>query len=148
MKKHLWLLICALLLAILLLSGCSQNATSQQPTAGTGTETASPVATADEPLSGEVVDGMRTVKVEAFKYAFKPEKIVVKKGEMVHLLVTATDVEHGIALPDFKIDVKLPPQKEQMIVFTPTKTGTFTFFCSVYCGSGHKEMKGTLIVKE
>ena len=91
---------------------------------------------------------MREVKVAAFKYGFKPDRIIVKKGEKVRLLVTATDVEHGFALPDLKIDVKLPPNKEQMIEFTPDKTGEFPFHCSVYCGSGHKAMKGTLAVKE
>jgi cytochrome c oxidase subunit II len=29
---------------------------------------------------------------------------------------------------------------------TPDKTGTFTFACDVFCGSGHEDMTGTLIV--
>jgi cytochrome c oxidase subunit 2 len=29
---------------------------------------------------------------------------------------------------------------------TPDKTGTFTFLCDVFCGSGHEDMSGTLIV--
>ena len=145
MKKYLWLLICALLLAMVWLSGCSRPAASDTPT---GAETAAPAATADNALSGSVVNGMREVKVEAFKYAFKPDQIVVKKGEKVRLLITATDVEHGFALPDLKINIKLPPHKEQVVEFTPDKAGKFPFHCSVYCGSGHGDMKGTLIVKE
>jgi cytochrome c oxidase subunit 2 len=29
---------------------------------------------------------------------------------------------------------------------TPDKSGTFTFLCDVFCGTGHEEMSGTLIV--
>jgi len=147
MKTHLWLILCALLPAILLLSGCSQTAPPPSTTA-TGTEVGGPAATADEPLSGEIVDGVREVKVEAFKYGFKPDRIIVKKGETVRLLGKSTDVEHGIAIPDMKLELELPPQKEKVLEFTPDKAGEFPFHCSEYCGPGHKDMKGTLVVKE
>jgi cytochrome c oxidase subunit II len=139
MKKIYWLLPCALLLGILLAVGCSRPA---------ATAPSGPAPAPAEPLSGSVVKGVREVKVEAAKFAFKPDQIVVKKGEKLRLLITATDVQHGFALPDFKIDVKLPPNKPQVIEFTPDKAGEFAFRCSVYCGSGHGDMKGTLLVKE
>ena len=38
-------------------------------------------------------------------------------------------------------------QKGKTIEFTADKQGTFTVFCSVFCGSGHSGMKGKIIIK-
>ena len=32
--------------------------------------------------------------------------------------------------------------------FTPDKVGEFHFSCDVFCGDGHEDMTGTVIVKE
>ena len=38
---------------------------------------------------------------------------------------------------------------ENKLVKIPTnKTGTFEFRCNVWCGSGHKDMKGVIIIEE
>ena len=31
--------------------------------------------------------------------------------------------------------------------FTPTRTGTFEVLCSAFCGIGHPEMRGTVVVE-
>jgi len=33
------------------------------------------------------------------------------------------------------------------VTITPDKPGTFVFFCDVFCGDGHEEMAGTLVVE-
>ena len=38
------------------------------------------------------------------------------------------------------------PGKTTSIDFTPDKAGTFIYLCDVFCGTGHEEMNGTLIV--
>ncbi|HDL64979.1 MAG TPA: hypothetical protein ENH12_06275, partial [Proteobacteria bacterium] len=58
--------------------------------------------------SGEIIDGVRVIKMEAFQYGFKPDPVAVKKGEKVRLLVTSTDVVHGIMIREFGINEKLP----------------------------------------
>ena len=80
-------------------------------------------------------------------WQFTPSTITVNKGDKVKLTVTALDKNHGFALPDFNVNVNLPKGEAQVIEFTADKQGTFTFFCSVFCGSGHGNMKGSLIVK-
>ncbi len=97
--------------------------------------------------SGEIIDGVRVVKMEAFQYGFKPDPMVVNKGEKVRLLVTSTDVVHGIMIREFGVNEKLPPGKEVVIEFTADKTGTFTVHCSVFCGPGHGKMHGSLVVQ-
>ena len=97
--------------------------------------------------SGEIIDGVRVIKMEAFQYRFQPDPVVVKKGEKVRLLVTSTDVVHGIMIREFGVNEKLPPGKEVVIEFTADKTGTFTIHCSIFCGPGHGKMHGSLVVQ-
>jgi len=99
-------------------------------------------------FSGEVVDGTRVVQVDARRYEFVASPIVVKAGEPVRLEITANDVEHGFGLDDFDIDQELPPNEMQTVEFTPEEPGEHHFHCTHYCGPGHDDMHGTLIVRE
>lgn len=74
--------------------------------------------------------------------------ITVKKGQPVKLVITAIDHDHGFKLEAFNIDQKLKKGDPTTIEFTPDKAGTFPFECSVFCGFGHKKMKGKLVVEE
>lgn len=103
--------------------------------------------TADSELSGRVENGIRVVEVKAIRYKFEPDPIVVKLGEKVRLAVTAVDVEHGIAIADFNVDLQVPEGKTETVEFVADKKGSFHAHCSVYCGPGHGQMHGALIVK-
>ena len=97
----------------------------------------------DNPVqSGEVKEFKMTSK----QFSFEPGVIEVNKGDKVRLIVTSIDVPHGIAIPEYGINERLDPGKPVTIEFTADKQGTFTSFCSVFCGSGHSNMKGKLIV--
>lgn len=98
--------------------------------------------------SGEVINGVREIKVTAKQWEFIPNPIVVKKGEKVRLKITSTDVAHGFALPDFGINKVLNSGQEVTVEFTADKAGRFGFFCSVQCGIGHSGMRGELVVVE
>ena len=86
-------------------------------------------------------------KITAKQFEFSPSTIEVNKGDKVRLIVTSTDVPHGIAIKEYGINEQLNPGKPVTIEFTADKAGTFTAYCSVFCGSGHGKMKGNLIVK-
>ena len=111
-----------------------------------GDATAGAMASGEGTLSGNVVDGAREVKVEAFRYGFRPDPIVVKKGEKVRLIATSTDVTHGLGIEDLEINLELAPGEESRAEFTPETAGEFHIHCTVYCGSGHGDMHGTLRV--
>lgn len=83
----------------------------------------------------------------AKKWEFSPSSITVNKGDTVKLTVNSLDVEHGIIIPAFNINENLSPRKSVTIKFTANKTGTFTYSCNVFCGSGHPTMTGSIIVK-
>lgn len=90
----------------------------------------------------------KTFSVTAKQWEFIPSTITVQKGDRVKLEITSVDVEHGIAIPEFGVSTELYPGKTATVEFTADKAGTFSFFCNVYCGSGHRDMKGTLRVTE
>ena len=98
------------------------------------------------PLSGHVENGVRIIEIEAFKYGYNPTPIVVKEGEKVRFLLTSKDVMHGFGIADLGIDVKIPPKKTTTFEFTPKQTGTYEIRCTSYCGIGHGNMRGKLIV--
>lgn len=90
---------------------------------------------------------MKTFAITARNWVFEPSTITVKKGDLVRLQIKSVDVDHGFALTAFNINRQLKPGKTETIEFTADKAGSFSFFCSVFCGSGHGGMRGTLIVE-
>jgi len=86
-------------------------------------------------------------KMTAKQFAFEPSVIEVNKGDKVRLIVTSVDVPHGIAIKEYGINERLDVGKPVTIEFTADKEGTFTAYCSVFCGAGHSGMKGKIIVK-
>ena len=88
----------------------------------------------------------RVIKVIAKKFEFVPAVIQVKRGETVTLHLTAPEVPMGFNLADFNVRTDVVPGKTASLNFTADKTGTFTFLCDVFCGSGHEDMSGMLVV--
>lgn len=104
---------------------------------------------ADQDLTptGKLSDGVRTIEVKAINFEFDPARIVVRQGEMVRLQVTSEDVMHGIGIAGFDIDRRLPPGETVTVEFTADKAGTHRFHCTIYCGEGHDQMHGELVVQ-
>lgn len=139
-----------LLLAIgmLLISACAQQKPIENPEefVGQGMPVPSEEGNVEEKVvmsNGEV----KEFKMTAKQFSFEPSTIEVNKGDKVRLIVTSMDVPHGISIKEYGINERLEVGKQVTIEFTADKEGTFTAFCSVFCGSGHSNMKGKLIIK-
>jgi cytochrome c oxidase subunit 2 len=89
----------------------------------------------------------REFDMSAKQWEFIPDTITVNKGDTVILHITSIDVKHGIALNQFGVSENLEPGKTVDVTFVADKEGSYTFFCNVFCGSGHSGMRGTLIVE-
>ncbi len=83
----------------------------------------------------------------ARNWEFVPDTIEVNLGDKVELHIESVEGTHGFSLSDFGINERLEPHQDVHVDFIADKTGTFTFACSVPCGSGHSRMSGQLIVK-
>ena len=94
------------------------------------------------------VPAERVIHITAKRFDFSPDSITLKKGEPVVLEISSADREHGFNLRAFGVRTNVSPEKVSRIRFTPDKTGKFTFSCDVFCGDGHEEMTGTVVVNE
>ena len=90
----------------------------------------------------------REIHITAKKFDFTPDTITLKKGEPVVLVISSQDRNHGFNLRGFGIRADIKPGGTARIRFTPNKTGRFTFSCDVFCGDGHEDMTGTIVVTE
>jgi cytochrome c oxidase subunit 2 len=91
---------------------------------------------------------VRTIDIVLQKGEYNPDHIEVQKGDKVRLLLTAMDVTHGFAIDELGIAREVSPGPPTIIEFTANKAGTFAYYCVVRCGKNHKQMRGTLVVKE
>jgi cytochrome c oxidase subunit 2 len=87
------------------------------------------------------------VSVAASKFEFTPETVKAKVGVPLTFVLTSLDRIHGFKMPDFGVRTDIVPDQETRLTITPTKAGSFAFFCDIFCGDGHEEMGGTLVVE-
>ena len=66
----------------------------------------------------------------------------------VTLEFNSLDRLHGFNCPDLGIRTDIVPGKVNRIKLIPDKTGTFPFHCDNFCGEGHENMTGEIIVTE
>jgi cytochrome c oxidase subunit 2 len=90
----------------------------------------------------------REIHITAKKFDFTPSTITLKKGEPVVLVLSSQDRKHGFNLRTFGIRADVNPGATTTIRFTPNKAGKFTFSCDIFCGEGHEDMTGTIVVTE
>lgn len=89
----------------------------------------------------------RTIEVVAKRFAFEPARVEVTEGERVRLVVKSADGVHGIEIKKFKINKKVPRGGDPVTIdFVASAPGEFPILCSEYCGEGHEDMKGMLVV--
>lgn len=90
----------------------------------------------------------QVVQVTAKRFNFTPNEIVVKKGRPVVLEFSSLDFVHGFNVPGLKLRADLLPGQITRVRFTPERAGEYAFVCDNFCGDGHEEMHGHIVVKE
>ena len=89
----------------------------------------------------------REIVIEGENYQFTPETINVKKGEKIRIVFKSTDGVHDFKVDELNISTStVQSGQEDWVEFTPDKTGTFKYYCSV---GNHRAMgmEGTMIVE-
>ncbi len=76
-----------------------------------------------------------------------PSVIKVNQGDRVTLRITSFDETHGFELDAFGINEPVYAGKITQVSFVANKAGEFPFECNIYCGPGHYDMTGLLIVE-
>lgn len=107
-------------------------------------DTASP-RQADAGNSPEALAGLPAITSPGF--SFNQAEIKAKAGETVALRFDNThNARHSFDIDDFHVHVPAAPGEQRLVRFTPTKPGTYTFYCGI---PGHREMgmEGKLVVE-
>jgi cytochrome c oxidase subunit 2 len=86
------------------------------------------------------------IRISAEKFDYTPSEITIKKGVPVVLELTSGDIPHGFTIPELKIRADVRPGIVTRMRIVAQRTGRLAFHCDVFCGHGHEEMTGTLVV--
>jgi cytochrome c oxidase subunit II len=88
------------------------------------------------------------IKITAKKFEYSPDSITIKKGIPVILEFTSLDVMHGFNCPKLSVRADIKPGEVSRVRILPQKAGVYGFYCDIFCGSGHEEMTGKIIVED
>ena len=97
-------------------------------------------------LAAAETPGERVVHVVARKFAYSPDVIELQQGVPAIIELTSADRDHGFSVPELGLRIDVEPGKTARVRIVPGKVGTFEFHCDVFCGSGHEEMAGRIVV--
>ncbi len=79
------------------------------------------------------------------RFQFTP-LLRLKQGETYRLLVSSSDVQHGLSIQPDNINFQVLPGYVSAITLTPKASGDYTIVCNEYCGVGHHTMVGQIVV--
>ncbi|NUU37254.1 cytochrome c oxidase subunit II [Pseudomonas sp. C2B4] len=83
------------------------------------------------------------------------DDVLIKNNEIrlplnrpVKVLLRSKDVLHNFYIPQIRSKMDMVPGMVSYFWFTPTKTGQYEVLCAEFCGVGHYNMRGQMIVEE
>lgn len=90
--------------------------------------------------------GTKSIEIVARRFDYSPSQLTLKKGVPVILELTSADVLMGFNAPDLNLRADMLPGRVTKVRFVPGQSGTFVFYCDVFCGGGHEQMQGVITV--
>lgn len=85
------------------------------------------------------------VYLMASQFQWRPV-LQLEVGETYRLLVSSTDVQHGLSLQPVNLNYQVLPGYLSVIEITPDEVGEYPIVCNEYCGLGHHLMTGLIVV--
>jgi cytochrome c oxidase subunit 2 len=89
----------------------------------------------------------RDFSVSARKYAFSPNRIEVRRGDIVRITVQAEDIAHSFTVDEYRIAKRAAPGQPVTFEFSADQPGTFRIYCNLRQDDGCKDMVGELVVR-
>ncbi len=87
------------------------------------------------------------ISITAKKFAFMPDLVTLKAGAPVIIELTSLDRQHGFSCPGLGIRADVNPGVITRLSLKPVNPGKYPFHCDIFCGEGHGDMVGTILVK-
>ena len=95
----------------------------------------------------EEADGSLTVHMRAEFYVFRPDVVRVPAGRRIRFRITSPDVLHGFQVVGTNLNLTVAPGYVSEGTATFSEAGEYLVVCNEYCGLGHHNMQGTIIVE-
>jgi len=70
----------------------------------------------------------------------------LEKGKTYRLHISSLDWQHGFSLQPVNINLQVHPGYDFVQTITPKDKGEYTIVCNEYCGIGHHQMTGKIMV--
>ena len=74
--------------------------------------------------------------------------IEFEKDQSYRLHLSSMDWLHGFSLQPVNINLEVHPGYDMVLTLTPTESGEFGVVCNEFCGIGHHNMIGKVLVTE
>ena len=103
--------------------------------------------TFENPQLKKVENGTYELYMVAHMWAFTPDEIEIPKGATVDLYLSSKDVVHGFNIMEKDVNLMAVPGAINKTTLHFDKAGIYNIVCHEYCGAGHQNMLGKIIVK-
>jgi nitrite reductase (NO-forming) len=100
------------------------------------------------PTVAQAMTAAEQITISGSEFAFTPATVTVKKGQQVEITFKNTGkYPHNLTITDLGVKSNtIKPGEQDVVTFTPDKTGNFAFMCTVP-GHADKGMTGVLKVE-
>ena len=100
-----------------------------------------------DPGVEQVGENEYEVHVIAVQFAYFPNQIEVPENSTVTFYVTSEDVIHSFSIVDTNANMMVIPGEISTMTIETEEPGEYGILCNEYCGAGHHDMEGLLIVQ-
>ena len=101
----------------------------------------------DNPGVRETAPGQYEVVMIGQAWSFTPNEVRIPAGSKVTFLMTTPDVIHGFHVEGTRLNVMLLPGQVSRVEYTFEEPGEHLIICHEYCGIGHHNMWGKVVVE-
>jgi cytochrome c oxidase subunit II len=71
----------------------------------------------------------------------------LRTGQTYRLHVSSLDLQHGLSILPLNMNFHVLPGYDHVLTITPTRPGRYPIICNEFCGIGHHQMSGLIIVE-
>ena len=101
-----------------------------------------------QPHVEQVGPGKYQAYVIGQTFTWLPNEMHFKVGDEVTFFVTSPDVQHGFYIQGTNVNVQVIPGEVAKVKTRFKKPGEYLVICNEYCGIGHQNMIGRIVVEE
>jgi cytochrome c oxidase subunit II len=89
----------------------------------------------------------RDITIRGDQFSFSPQRIEVRKDDLVKVTFTAGDIPHSFTMDGYRIAKRAGAGQTVVFEFRADQSGSFPFYCNLTQDDRCRQMKGELVVK-